>query len=267
MQISFTKMHGAGNDYIYFDCLGSEMDEPSDISRKLSRRHFSVGADGIVLILPSKIADARMRIFNSDGSEARMCGNAARCVGKWLFENKMIKKSHIRLETESGVRDLYLTLRDGRVELVTVDMGSASNIRESSLEVLGDRYRLTCVDVGNEHQVALCEDVDLLPLEKIGRIFEKNPIFDGGVNTEFCEIVAKNHLKVRTFERGSGETLSCGTGACAAAIAGIERGICEFGRQIKISMRGGELLVFANPDMRLFLSGGAETAFFGVVEI
>lgn len=267
MRISFTKMHGAGNDYIYFDCRSFDMREPSAVSRELSRRHFSVGADGIVLILPSKIADARMRIFNSDGSEAKMCGNAARCVGKWLFENGIVKKSHVRLETESGIRELYLTLKDGEVGLVTVDMGSASITGTASIEARGESYRLTCVDVGNPHQVAFCEDVDLLPLDGIGRIFERNPRFEMGVNTEFCEMIAKNHLKARAFERGSGETLSCGTGACASAVAAIERGVCEFGRQIRVEMPGGELLVFCNSDRRVFLSGGASVAFFGEVEI
>jgi len=267
MNLSFTKMHGAGNDYIFFNCLTSEPNDPTSLAQMLSRRRFSVGSDGIVLILPSKIADARMRIFNADGSEATMCGNAARCVGKWLFESASIKKSRISLETASGVRYLYLTVRDGRVVNITVDMGKAVVGDMFFIDVAGEKYEMRAINVGNEHQVTFSSDVDYLPLERIGRIFEQNPRYKDGVNTDFCQILDKNHLKVRTYERGSGETLSCGTGACAAAIAGIARGVCDPAHLVRISMRGGELGVLCDTELGIRLMGGAEKTFEGSVEL
>lgn len=267
MGLDFIKMHSCGNDYIFIDCLNMQPTDPEDLARKLSQRHFSVGADGLVLILPSKIANARMRIFNADGSEAKMCGNAARCVGKWLYESGVAIKSHIKLETESGIRDLYLTVRDGAVEKITVDMGYATLGEMFFYEVCGEKYEMRSINVGNEHQVAFVPDADFLDLNKIGPCFEKNPRFSEGVNTEFCEILDKNHLKVRTFERGSGETLACGTGACASAVAGINAGYCEFDKLIRVSMRGGELAVFCGTDYRLRLLGDAKIAFWGAIEI
>lgn len=267
MKLDFVKMHAAGNDYIFIDCLGRELNNPERVAVALSKRHFSVGADGIVLILPSKVAHARMRIFNADGSEGKMCGNAARCVGKWLYESNFVRKSRITLETESGIRELFLTVRDGKIEKITVDMGKALPRDMFFYEVCGQKYEMRGVSVGNEHQVTFLPDVDYIDLAKIGGFFEKNPLYSEGVNTEFCEIIGKNHLKVRTFERGSGETLACGTGACASAVAGVLCGACEAARPIKISMRGGELTVFCNEMMHVRLLGDACRSFEGAVEI
>ena len=263
----FTKMHAAGNDYIIFDCLSFPIEDPSVLANELCKRHFSIGADGLVMILPSKIADARMRIFNADGGEARMCGNASRCVGKWLFERKIVKKSRILLETNSGVRSLFLTVRNGAVEKIAVDMGKVEVGEMFSLDILGERYEMRGVSVGNEHQVCFVPDVDYLPLERIGRSFEQNPRYPDGVNTEFCEILGKNQLKARTFERGSGETLACGTGACAVAAAAIFQGSCNEKEIIRISMRGGELGVICEEGLRLRLVGDACFAFEGEIEI
>ena len=267
MILNFIKMHGAGNDYIYFDCLLKQINEPEKLAVLLSKRHFSVGADGIVLICPSKIADAKMRIFNADGSEAKMCGNAARCVGKLLYESHFAHRSRIRLETNSGICELFLTIKNGRVEKISVDMGTGTVGDMFSLDVCGQKHEMREVNVGNEHQVTFVPDVDFLSLDKIGRHFEKNSRFLYGVNTEFCEILDKNHLKVRVFERGSGETLACGTGACAAALAGIIGGYCDFGRLIKISMRGGELAVVCNEDFSVRLMGDAIKVFEGSIDI
>ena len=267
MRLDFIKMHGAGNDYIYFDCLIKPMDNPEILATMLSKRHFSVGADGIVLICPSKIADAKMRIFNADGSEGKICGNAARCVGKLLYESGFVKRSRIRLETESGIRELFLTVKNGKVEKISVDMGRATVGEMFFLDICGQKYEMREINVGNEHQVTFLPDVDSLNLHKIGHNFEKNPRFDGGVNTEFCEVLEKNHLKVRVFERGSGETLACGTGASAAALAGIIDGYCDFGRLIKISMRGGELAVVCSDDLSVRLMGDATITFEGSVDI
>ena len=267
MRLDFIKMHGAGNDYIYFDCLVKPIDHPEKLSVILSKRHFSVGADGIVLICPSKVADAKMRIFNADGSEAKMCGNAARCVGKLLYESGFVHRSRIRLETESGICELFLTIKNGQVDKISVDMGKASISEMFFLDVCGQKYEMREINIGNEHQVTFVPDVDFLDFNKIGRHFEKNPRFPEGVNTEFCEVLGKNHLKVRVFERGSGETLACGTGACASALAGIVGGYCDFGRLIKISMRGGELAVVCNEELSVRLLGDAVKAFEGSIEI
>ena len=267
MRLDFIKMHGAGNDYIYFDCLLKPLPEPEKAAVLLSKRHFSVGADGIVLICPSKIADAKMRIFNADGSEAKMCGNAARCVGKLLYESNFAHKSRIRLETNCGICELFLTVKNGRVDKISVDMGKATVGEMFSLNICGQKYEMRAVNVGNEHQVTFVSDVDFLNLDKMGRHFEKNSRFEEGVNTEFCEILSKNHLKVRVFERGSGETLACGTGACASALASIIAGYCDFGRLIKISMRGGELSVVCDENLGVRLMGDATKVFEGSVEV
>jgi diaminopimelate epimerase len=260
-------MQSAGNDYIYFDCLEKELENPEKVAKTLSKRHFSVGSDGIVLICRSQIADAKMRIFNSDGSEAKMCGNAARCVGKLLFESNFARKSHLTLETESGIYHIYLTVRDGKVEKITVDMGTAQLGEMYNLEVAGQKYEMRNINVGNEHQVAIVPDVDFPNFERIGIACEKNPRFEEGINTEFCEIVDKNHLKVRVFERGSGETLACGTGACACAVVGVAIGVCEFNRAIRVEMRGGELVVICDENFNVRLMGDAQTTFYGEVDV
>ena len=267
MQLNFIKMHSCGNDYIYFDCLSKPIEEPEKLAVLLSKRHFSVGADGIVLICPSKIADAKMRIFNADGSEAKMCGNAARCVGKLLYESNFVRKSKIRLETNSGIRDMFLTIKNGKIDKISVDMGMCSVGELFSYDVCGQKYEMREANIGNDHQVTFVPDVDFLELEKIGPNFEKNAHFTDGTNTEFCEVLDKNHLKVRVFERGSGETLACGTGACAAALVGIVSGYCDFGRLIKISMRGGELFVVCNDDLGVRLMGDASRVFEGTIDI
>ena len=267
MRLHFTKMEATGNDYIYFDCLGKELENPGEVAKILSKRHFSVGADGIVLICPSKIADAKMRIFNANGTEAEMCGNAARCVAKLLFESNFARRSRILLETKSGVRELFLMVKNGKLGKITVDMGVACVGETFIFEACGEKFEMREIDMGNPHQVTFAPDVDYINLEKIGHICEENPRFSSGVNTEFCEILDKNHLKVRVFERGSGETLACGTGACASAIAGIKVGACDIGKPIKISMRGGDLSVLCDENFHIYLTGDAHTTFQGDVEI
>ena len=263
--LSFVKMQSAGNDYIYVDCLGAPLENPSEVAKRVSQRRYGVGSDGLVLICPSKDADAKMRIFNADGSEAKMCGNALRCVAKLLYESRFTRKSHIKIETDAGIRDVFLTIKDGKVGLITVDMGVATLSEMFVFECRGKKYEMRALDVGNEHQVAFVDDVDDLQLDKVGTSFEKNPRFEGGVNTEFCEIIGKNHLKVRVFERGSGETLACGTGACATVTVAVALGLCDFERTIKVSMRGGDLLVRCDKDFHLYLTGDAHEVFRGEV--
>lgn len=267
MRLDFIKMHGAGNDYIYVICLEGEVKNPNEIAKKLSKRRFSIGADGLVLICSSKIADAKMRIFNADGSEAKMCGNALRCVGKLLYEEKIVKKSHIKIETPSGIRTVFVTVKDKKVGLVTADMGYATTGESFDFQVEDKKYEMLGVNVGNEHQVTFCENVDTLALDRIGWYFEKNPRFEGGVNTEFCTVLSKKYLKIRVFERGSGETLACGTGACAAVVAAQEMGLCERAVPIRVSMLGGEVIVFCDSERRIFLTGDANESFRGTVEV
>lgn len=267
MRISFTKMQGAGNDYLFFDCLGAELDEPQRVARRLCDRHFGVGADGIVLILPSEVADVKMRIFNADGSEAATCGNALRCVGRLLYESTLVRRSHIRIETLGGVRELFLTLHDGRIGRITVNMGVGVLGRAFVLGVGGEKYEMRYVEIGNGHRVAFVPDVDAVDLARFGESAESDTQFSLGVNTELCEIVERNRLRVRVLERGSGETLACGSGACAAAIAAIRwLGACDIGRLIKIYMRGGELGVLCTSGGAVYLSGDAERIFEGSFE-
>ena len=267
MQIGFTKMQAAGNDYIFLDCLTKGIKDPEVVARELCRRRVSVGADGLVVLERSSVADAKMRIFNADGSEARMCGNATRCAGKVLYESSYAKKSHITLETLSGVRDIYLTVKNGKIEKISVDMGKAEVGEMFLFENMGEKFEMREINIGNEHQVSFVPDADYIDLGRLGTNFEKNVRFKDGVNTEICEVVGDNHLKVRTYERGVGETLACGTGACAAAVAAITNGICLPSRQIKIEMRGGELFVFCDEMMRVRLMGDAVKVFDGIAEI
>lgn len=274
--LKFTKMHGLGNDYIYFDCTDKVIDNPQEVSVKLSDRHFGVGSDGIVMIMKSDIADFRMRMFNADGSEGKMCGNASRCVGKYVFEKGLTDKTEVTLETLSGVKTLKLYVNDGKVESVSVDMGSAvlsckdipviadsDTFINKPLEVDGKPYQATCVSMGNPHCVIFTQGIDDLELEKIGPSFENHAAFPDRINTEFVEIIDSRTLKMRVWERGSGETWACGTGACAVAVAAVENGICPRGEDIKILLRGGDLIINYGEDNRVIMIGPAEFVFEG----
>lgn len=274
----FYKMHGIGNDYIYFDCMEEELPAPNDTAVRLSDRHFSVGGDGIVMICKSGCADAKMRMFNADGSEGKMCGNAIRCVGKFLYEIKGVHKDTLEIETLSGIKKLFLHIEGGKVSSVTVDMGRAvlrpdeipvlwegDTAVAIPLEVGGATYRATCVSMGNPHCVVF-EDPDGIEIEKIGKLFEHNRAFPDRVNTEFVKVLERNKLKMRVWERGSGETLACGTGACASAVAAVLNGYCDEGAEIKVLLRGGELSVKYTKEA-VYMTGGAELAFTGEAEI
>ena len=267
MNIHFTKMHGAGNDYIFLNCLGGGdvPTDPAGLSVALSKRHFSVGADGLVLILPSKVAHARMRMFNADGSEGAICGNALRCVCKLLYDAGEVKRSRMKIETASGIRDVFLTVADGAVRHVTADMGRGVAGELNMREARGEKYLLREVNVGNEHQVAFVSDVDAVDLDEVGASL--GSWVRGGINTEICEILGRDHLKMRVYERGSGETLSCGSGACAAVVAGVLSGEVEINRAVRVSTRGGELFVLCDEQMHLYLTGTVCKTFEGVVEI
>ncbi len=264
--LSFTKMQGAGNDYLYFDCTRAPLSDPSAVAVRLSDRHFGVGSDGIVLILPSEKADFRMRMFNADGSEAEMCGNAVRCVGKYVHDRGLSAKNPLSIETKAGIKTLALTIADGAVTRVRVDMGapafSAATVpmtgeREQTLSYAGREYRLHGVSMGNPHAVIFTGDPDLEDVHGAGAYFETHPVFPEHANIEFAQVLSPVHLKVRVWERGSGETMACGTGACAAAVAAIGKGLCDKGREIAVDMPGGRLSVLWDGET-VYLSGGAQ---------
>ena len=278
MKLQFTKMHGCGNDYIYFDCFKQNIADPEELSRRLSRYHFGIGGDGIILIEPSECADARMRIFNQDGSEGKMCGNGIRCVGKYLYDSGLARKEEIAVETQSGIRVLQMQVQNGQVIGVTVNMGQAelaperipvslpgSEIIGMPVSIDGKEWEITCVSMGNPHCVIFCEDPDSLDLTKVGPKFEKAPIFPEGVNTEFIRVIDRKTLQMRVWERGSGETLACGTGACASAVAAILRGYCDRKEEITVRLKGGELMIRWDLEA-VWMTGPAETVFTGEVE-
>lgn len=279
MRRSFTKMHGCGNDYVYFNCMEQPFLNPEEASIRLSDRHKSVGGDGIILVLPSEVADAKMRIFNADGSEGKMCGNGIRCVGKFLYDYSICTKTTLQVETLSGIKTLQLQLKNGTVDSVTVDMGQA-NLTPASLPVLlegqrivnqpitvdGKPVSITCVSMGNPHCVVFVEDPSVLPLEVIGPPFEKHVLFPEGVNTEFITVHDRRSLTMRVWERGSGETMACGTGACAAAVAAVENGYCDKNEDITVHLRGGDLKIRYTDDT-VYMTGEAVIAFEGTVEL
>lgn len=279
MKRHFWKMHGIGNDYIYFDCFDWFPSDPSAVAVTLSDRHFSVGGDGVVYICRSEKADGRMRMFNADGSEGKMCGNAIRCIGKFLYEVKGIRKDVLTVETESGVKTLALTAEDGIVQSVRVDMGAAElrpaqipaafageRAVDVPLDVNGTQYRVTCVSMGNPHCVTFVDDPYALDLEKLGPQFEHHAVFPARVNTEFVRVDGRNELTMRVWERGSGETWACGTGACAAAVAGVLNGFCGQGEEITVHLRGGDLAICVTADA-VFMTGPAAFAFEGEADI
>lgn len=272
MDIPFVKMHGCGNDYIYIRHNGQLPFDPSALAVKLSDRRKSIGGDGIILIGPSDVADASMRIFNTDGSEGKMCGNGIRCVGKYLYDRYLTTKTTLTVETASGIKTLHLKVRDGKVDAVTVDMGKADVTLAGEravavpLAVGGKTYTVTCVSMGNPHCVVFCDDLSSIDLAAVGPAFEKAPVFSDGVNTEFVQVTNKTTLKMRVWERGSGETAACGTGACAAAVAAVENGHCEKNTDITVRLCGGDLTVRVTDDT-VRMTGDAVTVYNGVITV
>ena len=278
--LTFSKMHGIGNDYIYINCFKETVTDPEKLSVFLSDVRFGVGSDGLVLILPSEVADFRMRIFNADGSEAMMCGNATRCIGKYVYDMGMTDKTEISLETNSGIK--YLTLypdANNKIESVKVDMGKAILVpREipvnSDLErfiaqpvtVDGKEYAMTCVSMGNPHAVIYVDDVKGLDLEKIGSKFENHERFPKRINTEFVHCIDRQTVEMRVWERGSGETLACGTGACAVAVSSILNNLTD--TQVTVKLLGGDLQIEWDREKdRVFMTGPATVVFDGVIDI
>lgn len=278
-QVKFTKMHGIGNDYVYINCFEERVENPSELAIKMSPRRFGVGADGVILICPSDVADAKMRMFNLDGSEGKMCGNGIRCVGKYIYDNGIAHKNTVTVETLSGVKTLEITDKDGVCQSITVDMGKAElktelipavadvdKIINMPLRVADTNYNITAVSMGNPHAVVFCDDIDGLNLEKIGPDFEHNKIFPEQVNTEFIKVINADTLQMRVWERGSGETFACGTGACAAVVAAVENGYCLRDREITVHLLGGDLFITYKSDGTVFMRGDAQKVYDGVYQ-
>ena len=279
--LTFSKMHGIGNDYIYINCFQETVTDPEKLSIFMSNVRFGVGSDGLVLILPSEVADFRMRIFNADGSEAMRCGNATRCVGKYVYEHGMTDKTEVSLETNSGIKylTLYVNEATNKVDAVKVDMGKAI-LKPAEMPVAddGDRfiakpvvvdgvsYDMTCVSMGNPHAVVFLPEIDSLDLEKMGPSFEHHPLFPNRVNTEFIRVIDDHTLQMRVWERGSGETFACGTGACAAAVASVLNGYCKREQEILIHLRGGDLRIIYHNDESVTMIGPATFIFEGKME-
>jgi diaminopimelate epimerase len=273
--MKFTKMHGAGNDYVYVNGFVETVEDPASLSIAVSDRHFGIGADGLVLILPSEKEDFRMRIFNADGSEAEMCGNATRCIAKYVFDNGMTDKTSITLETLSGQKHLDLHIENGIVRTVRVDMGEPIllpklipvNIDEQRvvnfpIALDGKKVNITALSMGNPHVVIFVDNVDEIDLPKIGQKVEHHPLFPKRTNTEFVQVISPKQLKMRVWERGSGETLACGTGACASTVAAVLTGQAE--RNITMELAGGTLFIeWLETDNHVYMTGPATTVFEG----
>ena len=276
--MKFTKMHGCGNDYVYIDCTKEMIPDPAAAAIRLSDRHFGVGGDGMILICPSEVADFRMAMYNADGSEGKMCGNGIRCVAKYVYDKGLTDKTTVTVETLSGIKTLKLNIEAGKVASVRVDMG-APNCAASAIPVFGmgdfvvDRevtiagipWVITCVSMGNPHCVVWVENVDDVPLEHLGPQFENHRMFPDRVNTEFVQVVDDTHIRMRVWERGSGETLACGTGACAAVAAAY---LCEYtDGKVEVELRGGKLDVEVADDGHIYMTGSATTVFEGEIEL
>ena len=278
-KFKFTKMHGAGNDYIYVNCFEEKVEDINETAKKVSDRHFGIGSDGLVLICPSDKADFRMDMYNSDGSQAEMCGNATRCVGKYVYDRGLTDKTRITLETLAGIKILDLNVKDGKVETVTVNMGSPELVPKNipidspkdrfiseDVEVLGKTYKVTGVSMGNPHAVTFIDDTDSLEIEKLGPHFENHKLFPRRINTEFAQIVDRHTIKMRVWERGAGETLACGTGACATLVASYLNGLTD--NEADLILLGGTLHIkYDETENAVYMTGPAAFVFDGEIEL
>lgn len=267
--MKFTKMQGIGNDYVYINCFEEAVEDPAQLSIKLSDRHFGIGSDGLILICPSRVADCRMRMFNADGSESSMCGNGIRCVGKYVFDHHLVDKTEFDVETGAGIKHLKVTEENGKAILLTVDMGIpevTSQIPEP-ICVDGTDYEFIGISMGNPHAVYYMDDIDSLDLESIGPGFENHERFPERTNSEFIEVISPEHIRMRVWERGSGETWACGTGACASAVASALCG--RTGNTVLVSLKGGNLTIHWDREGsgHVFMTGPAVEVFEGEFDI
>ena len=277
--MKFTKMHGIGNDYVYVNCFEETVENPSEVSKKVSDRHFGIGSDGLILIKPSEKADFEMEMYNADGSQGAMCGNGIRCVAKYVYDYGLTDKTNISVDTKSGIKYLDLTVANGKVALVKVNMGQPElnaekipmiykkqQVIPQPLAVKDNIYEVTAVSMGNPHVIVYMDQIRDLAIEKIGPDFEKHPAFPEGVNTEFVHVIDRKTVEMRVWERGSGETLACGTGACAVAVACVLNGYTE--EEVTVRLLGGELKIFWNRKENLvYMTGPAEVVFDGTINL
>lgn len=276
--VPFTKMHGIGNDYVYVDCFAHGVPDPAALARRVSPRRTGIGSDGLILICPSTVADCRMEMYNADGSRGEMCGNGIRCVAKYAYERGLSRANPMQVETDAGIKTLRLEVTGERVSRVTVDMGepildgrripvaAEGHVIDFPLEVSGETYRVTCVSMGNPHCIVFRDDVESLDLERIGPRFEHHAFFPRRVNTEFVRADGPRELTMRVWERGSGETAACGTGACAVLVAAVLCGRAE--RQAAVHLPGGDLdIEWREADNHVYMTGGAEESFRGEIEV
>lgn len=277
--MKFTKMHGCGNDYIYVNCLEETVPNPSKVAKVLSDRHMGIGSDGLILIKPSDIADFQMEMYNADGSESAMCGNGVRCIAKYVYDYGLTEKTKIELETKAGIKYLDLKIEDGKVAMVTVDMGSPvlegkkvpvaldkEKVVAEPITVDDKEYEFTAVSMGNPHAVMFVDSTEAIEIEEIGPLFEFHPMFPERVNAEFIEILDRKRVNMRVWERGTGETLACGTGACASVVACVLNGLTD--NEVFVHLLGGDLLVkYDQKQNKVFMTGPATTVFDGEVDI
>ena len=281
MKMKFTKMHGCGNDYVYVNCMDKLIDNPGKVSQYISDRHFGIGSDGLILICPSEVADFRMAMYNADGSEGKMCGNGVRCIAKYVYEYGLTDKKQISLETKSGIKYLDLDIEDGKVRMVKVDMGAPvlkpaeipveadsgmDSFINQPLDVDGKTFMVTCVSMGNPHAVVFVDDTKSLDIRKYGTVFETHPAFPEQVNTEFVQVISRNEINMRVWERGSRETLACGTGTCASVVACVLNGRTD--EKVTVHLLGGDLFIEYNRDNgTVWMTGPAEIVFDGEIEL
>ena len=287
--LEFTKMQGIGNDYVYIDCTKKELEKPEKISQIVSDRHFGIGSDGLILILNSKVADFKMEIYNADGSQAEMCGNGIRCVAKFVYDKGLTEKTKLKIETLAGIKELELNVENGKVKTVKVDMGEpilevekipvyidekmkaegitpTSVIKNLKLEAYNQNFIFTCVSMGNPHAITFIDDVEKFDVKKFGSVFEVAKAFPKKSNIEFVEIIDKENINMRVWERGSGETMACGTGSCASVVACILNN--KTSNKVKVHLLGGELYIEWNKENNhIYMTGPAEIVFEGKIDI
>jgi diaminopimelate epimerase len=277
--MKFTKMHGCGNDYVYVNCFEEKVDNPGEVAIKVSNRNFGIGSDGLILICPSEIADFRMKMYNSDGSEGAMCGNGVRCIAKYVYDYGLTDKTFVSLETKAGIKYLDMTVKDGKVSMVKVDMGAPITnpsdipavsdkeiIVSEPVVVDGKEYKITCVSMGNPHGVLFVDDTTSIEIEKIGPKFEHHEMFPDRANIEFIQVVDRSHIKMRVWERGAGETLACGTGTCASVYACILNGLTD--NSVDVEVLGGTIHIDYDEEKNtIFMTGPAAVSFDGEINL
>ena len=277
--MKFTKMHGCGNDYVYVNCFEETVNNPAAVSEYVSDRRFGIGSDGLILICPSETADFRMVMYNADGSEGSMCGNGIRCVAKYVYDYGLTDKTEISVETKSGIKYLELTVENGKVSLVKVNMGAPGllakeipvisdkeKVIDEPVTIQGKEYRITCVSMGNPHAVTVVEDTASFPVEKIGPFFENHEMFPDRVNTEFVQLISRSEMNMRVWERGSGETWACGTGTCASVVACVINGFTD--EHVLVHLLGGDLQIFYDRAAdTVWMTGPAAVVFDGEIDV